>query len=58
MEVIPLDASLVRGSHGLPTAPGAGPLFMTERADLLSTPAIDATGVCGLMLRHLQTDGA
>ena len=58
MEVIPLDASLVRGSHGLPTAPGAGPLLMTERADLLSTPAIDATGVCGLILRHLQSDGA
>jgi predicted AlkP superfamily pyrophosphatase or phosphodiesterase len=58
MEVIPLDASLVRGSHGLPTTPGAGPLVMTERADLLSTPAIDATAVCGLMLRHLQTDGA
>ena len=31
MDVIPLDASLVRGSHGLPTPPGAGPLFMTER---------------------------
>ena len=58
MEVIPLDASLVQGSHGLPTPPGAGPLFMTERADLLSAPAIDATGVCDLMLRHLQTDGA
>ncbi|HEX5962583.1 MAG TPA: hypothetical protein VFY42_02560, partial [Gemmatimonadales bacterium] len=58
MEVIPLDASLVRGSHGLPTPPGAGPLFMTERPDLLSAPAIDATGVCDLMLRHLQTDGA
>jgi predicted AlkP superfamily pyrophosphatase or phosphodiesterase len=58
MEVIPLDAGLVRGSHGLPTPPGAGPLFMTERADLLSARAIDATGVCDLMLRHLQTDGA
>jgi predicted AlkP superfamily pyrophosphatase or phosphodiesterase len=58
MEVIPLDASLVQGSHGLPTPPGAGPLFMTERADLLSARAIDATGVCDLMLRHLQTDGA
>jgi predicted AlkP superfamily pyrophosphatase or phosphodiesterase len=58
MDVIPLDASLVRGSHGLPTLPGAGPLFMTERADLLSAPTIDATGVCDLILRHLQADGA
>jgi predicted AlkP superfamily pyrophosphatase or phosphodiesterase len=58
MEVIPLDASLVRGSHGLPTSPGAGPLLMTERADLLSASTMDATDVCGLIVRHLQTDGA
>jgi predicted AlkP superfamily pyrophosphatase or phosphodiesterase len=58
MEVIPLDASLVRGSHGLPTPPGAGPLLMTERADLLSASTMDATDVCGLIVRHLQTDGA
>ena len=58
MEVIPLDATLVRGSHGLPTPPNAGPLFMTERADLLSASTMDATDVCGLIVRHLQTDGA
>ncbi|MBA3450941.1 MAG: alkaline phosphatase family protein [Chloroflexia bacterium] len=58
MEVIPLDASLVRGSHGLPTSPGAGPLLMTERADLLSASTMDATDVCSLIVRHLQTDGA
>jgi predicted AlkP superfamily pyrophosphatase or phosphodiesterase len=58
MEVIPLDASLVRGSHGLPTPHGAGPLLMTERADLLSASTMDATDVCGLIVRHLQTDGA
>jgi predicted AlkP superfamily pyrophosphatase or phosphodiesterase len=57
MEVIPLDASLVRGSHGLPTAPEKGPLVMTERADLLSSEAIDATDVQGLILRHLQASG-
>jgi hypothetical protein len=58
MEVVPLDASLVRGSHGLPTPPGAGPLLMTERADLLSASTMDATDVCGLIVRHLQTDAA
>ena len=58
MEVIPLDASLVRGSHGLPTPPVVGPLLMTERADLLSASTMDATDVCGLIVRHLQTDGA
>jgi predicted AlkP superfamily pyrophosphatase or phosphodiesterase len=57
MEVIPLDASLVHGSHGLPTPPGAGPLLITERADLLSASTMDATDVCGLIVRHLQTDG-
>jgi predicted AlkP superfamily pyrophosphatase or phosphodiesterase len=56
MEVVPLDASLVRGSHGLPTSPGAGPLFMTQRRDLLASQAIDATDVCGLILRHLQAE--
>lgn len=58
MEVVPLDANLVRGSHGLPTAPGAGPLLMTERADLLAQTSIDATDVFGLIQRHLQSDGA
>jgi predicted AlkP superfamily pyrophosphatase or phosphodiesterase len=58
MEVVPLDASLVRGSHGLPTAPDKGPLFMTERPDLLGVDAIAATDVCGLILRHLLVDGS
>ena len=58
MDVIPLDATLVRGSHGLPTAPGAGPLFATGRPDLLNAPTIDATDVCGLILRHLQAPPA
>ena len=55
MDVIPLDASVVKGSHGRPTdAPGAGPLFITQRADLLeAATSIDAADVCGLILRHL-----
>ncbi len=56
MDVIPLDASLVRGSHGVPTAPGAGPLFVTQRPDFLARSEIDATDVCGLILSHLQGD--
>ena len=36
MDVIPLDASLVRGSHGrIPDDPSKGPLLMTRQADLL-----------------------
>jgi hypothetical protein len=33
MDVVPLDASLVRGSHGLPAAdPRDGPLFVGDGA--------------------------
>ena len=33
LDVIPLDTSLVRGSHGLvPARPGEGPLFLTDDA--------------------------
>jgi predicted AlkP superfamily pyrophosphatase or phosphodiesterase len=55
MDVIPLDASLVRGSHGRPPAsPDEGPLFITSEPDLLDKPAIEATDVFGLLLRHLD----
>ena len=53
MDVIPLDASLVRGSHGCATSPEAGPLFITQEPDLLNTE-IAATDVCQLILAHLQ----
>jgi predicted AlkP superfamily pyrophosphatase or phosphodiesterase len=58
MEVIPLDATLVRGSHGRVTAAAnEGPLFVTRRTDLLAGPTIHATDVCDLILRHLTVDG-
>ncbi len=58
LDVIPLDATLVRGSHGRVTAsPADGPLFMTQQTHLLGTEAIDATDVRDLILRHLQADG-
>jgi len=56
MELIPLDASLVRGSHGRVTDdPAAGPLFMTSEPKLLpgATSALD---VCGLILDHVFAD--
>jgi predicted AlkP superfamily pyrophosphatase or phosphodiesterase len=54
LDVIPLDATLVRGSHGLPsTSSNAGPLFITQQHDLLREPLIDATDVCGLILQHI-----
>jgi len=55
LEVTPLDASLVRGSHGRVTRAEADcPVFITQQADLLASSPIHATDVCDLMLRHLD----
>ncbi len=54
MDVIPLDASLVRGSHGRADTPYArGPLVMSSDAALLPDGTIDATEVKQLMLDHM-----
>jgi predicted AlkP superfamily pyrophosphatase or phosphodiesterase len=58
MEVIPLDATLVKGSHGRPAAsPGEGPLVITrqpELLELLGGPTLAPTDVCRLILGHLE----
>jgi predicted AlkP superfamily pyrophosphatase or phosphodiesterase len=55
MDVIPLDASLVKGSHGRPAAqPSEGPLLMTQHADLVDGNQLQARDVCGVILRHLS----
>lgn len=54
MDVISLDASLVRGSHGRPTdRPEDGPLLLTTRPDLLGTGPVAATDVKDLLLAHV-----
>jgi predicted AlkP superfamily pyrophosphatase or phosphodiesterase len=55
LDVIPLDASLVKGSHGRPTALEDGPIFMTNEPRLVAgdKPHIDATEVKELVLKHL-----
>ena len=54
MDVIPLDAALVKGSHGRPTDdPDQGPLFMTSEPRLLDTDSLMATGVYALLLDHI-----
>ncbi len=51
MDVIPLDASLVRGSHGrLTDRAEDGPLVIADRADLLARQSIAATDVKSLLL--------
>ncbi|WP_341528857.1 nucleotide pyrophosphatase/phosphodiesterase family protein [Nostoc sp. UHCC 0302] len=55
MDVIPLDASLVRGSHGcLPSSPAESPLLITKQTHLLDSSSIKATDVCQLILGHLS----
>jgi predicted AlkP superfamily pyrophosphatase or phosphodiesterase len=54
MDVIPLDATLVRGSHGrLSDNADRGPLFMSSERDLLPNGAIDASAVRDLLLAHV-----
>jgi predicted AlkP superfamily pyrophosphatase or phosphodiesterase len=54
MEVTPLDASLVRGSHGRVIGDRAkGPLLITGEPDLLDDDHVPATGVADVLLRHL-----
>lgn len=54
LDVIPLDAALVKGSHGRMTdLPEEGPLFMTRRPNLVKGDSLHATDVCEVILRHL-----
>jgi predicted AlkP superfamily pyrophosphatase or phosphodiesterase len=53
MEVIPLDATLVRGSHGLATPPDQGAILMSSQPDLIADDRIRPTEVADLILRHL-----
>jgi predicted AlkP superfamily pyrophosphatase or phosphodiesterase len=54
LDVIPLDASLVRGSHGRPTDRAEqGPLFMSSAPELLPEGTVAATDVKALLLRHI-----
>ncbi|HWA13983.1 MAG TPA: alkaline phosphatase family protein [Burkholderiales bacterium] len=55
MDVISLDASLVKGSHGRPTDRSEdGPLFITSAPELLQDEGhVAATAVKGLLLDHV-----
>jgi predicted AlkP superfamily pyrophosphatase or phosphodiesterase len=54
MDVIPLDASIVQGSHGRPTdVPEEGPLFVTSLPQLLQDGPVAATDVKMLLLAHV-----
>jgi predicted AlkP superfamily pyrophosphatase or phosphodiesterase len=55
MDVIPLDASLVKGSHGRPGGPlEAGPVFVTRQTGLMDSGRLRSVDVHGLILKHLM----
>ncbi|AUX20406.1 phosphodiesterase [Sorangium cellulosum] len=55
MDIVPLDAALVRGSHGrLTERLDGGPVFMSSRDSVLSSSAcVQAVDVHDLVLRHV-----
>jgi hypothetical protein len=56
MDVISLDATLVNGSHGCrPKNPGDYPVLISQQAELLKNPLIEATDVYHVLKRHLLT---
>ena len=54
MDVIPLDASLVKGSHGRMTDdPADGPVFISSEPSLVSGGPVEATAVKHMILAHV-----
>ena len=55
MDVIPLDATLVRGSHGRVFDDHRRPVFITSDPALVESDVVDATAVKQLILDHVFT---
>jgi len=56
MDVIPLDAALVKGSHGRRLADKKEwPVFITSQPEFLSGSEMESTDVYQLLLRHFGT---
>jgi len=55
MDVIPLDASLVKGSHGRRALrPEDEPVLLCQRADGSPPPQMDSTEVCGFLKNLME----
>lgn len=55
MDVVPLDATLVKGSHGRrPADKKDWPVFITDQPGILDTKEIQSTDVFQILLRHLK----
>jgi predicted AlkP superfamily pyrophosphatase or phosphodiesterase len=58
LDVISLDASLVKGSHGrYPNTPGEGPLIISQQKHLLRDTQLSAIDVQPIILSHLNPRG-
>jgi hypothetical protein len=56
MEVIPLDAALVRGSHGRVTESlDDGPVLISSERHVVEDDVVDATSVRDVILNHIFT---
>jgi len=54
MDVIPLDASLVRGSHGrTPQNQAEWPVLMTQSPSLVPARPLESTNICDVVMRHV-----
>jgi predicted AlkP superfamily pyrophosphatase or phosphodiesterase len=54
MDLIPLDASLVKGTHGLPaTDPADAPVLMSSEPGLIPDASVPATDIRDLLLKHV-----
>jgi len=52
MDVIPLDATLVKGSHGRrPANKKDWPVFITEQAEFLGAKEMESTDVFQILLK-------
>ena len=57
LDVIPLDATLVKGSHGRQTGPDEeGPVFISTAKQLVTATRINSIDVHDLILHHLSDD--
>jgi predicted AlkP superfamily pyrophosphatase or phosphodiesterase len=55
MDLIPLDSSLVRGSHGRrPTNPDDFPILISAKPDLLPPASLEPTAIYDLLKRHIS----
>jgi len=55
MDIIPIDATLIKGSHGrIPEDEADYPIFISDAKDLVSASKLDATDVFKLLENHIQ----